>query len=301
MRQLAEIIKPVRLTRRFVRALVPRRYPNSNKATYGNVLNIAGSYNYRGAAYLSSIAALKSGAGYATLAAIPEVLESAAAHSPDIVGIELQSQDGSIEQNEHQKILQLLPKYKALSLGCGMFSYFCDNRGVKLFFGNLLKAIAGLEIPVIIDADGLSMLAESPRLPLPPRTILTPHPLELSRLLKTDVVSIQENRVRFAREAALLFSCVVVLKGNHSVITDGQRVFINSTGNSALSKAGSGDVLTGIIAGLCAQGLSCLDAAVLAVYIHGKAGDMAAKDLTEYGVLASEQVLYIPLAIKTLI
>ena len=132
---------------------------------------------------------------------------------------------------------------------------------------------------------------------LPNKSIITPHPKELARLLNMDVATLQTQRMHFARLAAKQLNTIVVLKGKNTVITDGNDVFINPTGNSALAKAGTGDVLTGMISGFCAQGVSPINAACLGVYLHGLAGNIAAEDLSQYGMLASDLLSYIPKAI----
>jgi NAD(P)H-hydrate repair Nnr-like enzyme with NAD(P)H-hydrate dehydratase domain len=173
------------------------------------------------------------------------------------------------------------------------------------FFYALLTEIQANPNPVIFDADALNFMSHllhpsgpsKTSINLPKNSIITPHPKELSRLLNVDVSEIQAKRVHYASIAAKQLNTVVVLKGKHSVISDGERVFINPTGNSALAKAGTGDVLTGMISGFCAQGVSPINAACLGVYLHGLAGDIAAEDLSQYGMLASDLLNYIPNAI----
>lgn len=289
------------LTLEFVQKLLPKREEESNKGSFGNVLNVAGSVNYRGAACLSSLAALRVGAGYVSLACPEVVANSVASYTPNIVIIPLQASEGAIIDGEYKHIFELTYMYKVLSVGSGLFRLFSTNESVKYFFKNLIGTLVDSDLSLVIDADGLNTIAELQYIPLPKQTILTPHPKEMSRLLKVSVEDIEEDRVKYAEKAAKKFSATVVLKGHHTVITDGELTFINSTGNSALAKAGSGDVLTGMIAGFCAQGLSTTDAACLGVYLHGKAGDLAKENLTAYGMFASDLLTYIPQAIKTLL
>lgn len=289
------------LTAERVKALLPNRPQNSSKATFGNVLNISGSVSYRGAAYLSSVSALRVGAGYVTLACIEPVASSIAALVPDIVIFPLRSRYGAIAGGEYRAIAKILHKYRVLLVGCGLSGPMGIDRNLKVFFRGLLGTVPVREDSVratIIDADGLNVLSEFTKIKLPPHTVLTPHPKELSRLLKITTEEIQANRVPSAEFAARKFGATVVLKGHRTVVTDGKNTFINVTGNSGLAKAGTGDVLAGMIAGLCAQGLSTLNASCLAAYLHGKAGEFASADKTEYGVLASDLQSYIPLALK---
>ncbi len=148
---------------------------------------------------------------------------------------------------------------------------------------------------LVIDADGLSVLAKDLSLLKKAkhrdRIIFTPHPGEMSRLMTMSIEHIQKNRLSVAKEAAKRFGCVVVLKGNGTVVAEkGGRTFINPTGNPGMATAGVGDVLTGLIAGFCAQAMAPFEASVLGVYIHGLAGDLAAKEKGEYSMIASDLV-----------
>jgi len=295
----AELSVPIELTRERVKALLPLRPQDSNKATFGNVLNVSGSLLYRGAASLSSVSALRVGAGYVTLACTSVVASSVASIIPDIVIFPLRSRNGAIAGGEFRALAKILPKYRVLLVGCGLSGPWGIDRNLKIFFRGLMGSD-----PVratIIDADGLNVLSELPDITLPPHTILTPHPKELSRLMKISVEEILSDRATNAGKAARKFGATVVLKGYRTVVTDGERTFVNTTGNSALAKAGTGDVLAGMTAGLCAQGLSPLDASCLAVYLHGMAGELASADKTEYGLLASDLPSYIPRALKSLL
>ena len=256
---------------------LPERPENSNKGTFGKVLNIAGSESMPGAAYLSSVSALKVGAGYVKLKSYEKVLDSISFSAPEIVQeiIDLPFENG----------------YSAISIGCG-----CGvNEQTKNILLELLDKRNGT--PTVIDADGLNVLAESYQ-ELDKNVIITPHPKEALRLLKCSLEEVLEDIEGAAHSLAKKYKCVAVLKTHNTIVTDGSAVYKNMTGCSALAKAGSGDVLTGIITGLLAQGMKTFDAAVLGVYLHGIAGDLAAKDLSEYGVLASDLLKYIPFAIK---
>lgn len=334
------------LTQEYIKTLLPNRPQDSHKLSFGHVLNIAGSLHYRGAAYLSSIAAMRVGAGYVTLASSPGVCQSVSTLTPNIVmhplltrptiyaeinpnieesvSIELQSID--TESIDEKALLQLDDKLKqanVISVGSGLsIAQSKDQFTVTMatedviaegnhgFFFGLLAKLHTCQQSVIFDADALNFISHLlhhsksshqsiPSLPI--KSIITPHPKELARLLNIDVNDIQNNRAHYAKIAAKQFGATVVLKGKNSIITDGEYTLINPTGNSALAKAGSGDVLTGIISGFCAQGVSPLNAACLGVYLHGLTGDLAAKELSEYSVLASDLLDYIPKAIKQLL
>ena len=272
----------------------PKRVQISNKATYGKILNIAGSKYYQGAAYLSSISALKIGAGYLTLACPDCILNNIASVTPDLTFLPLRSfKEESIASDNARMVQEKAVQFDVVSLGCGLSL----NSSTVEFVDKFLQGYSSKN-QIVIDADGLNALAQMEIKKLPQNTILTPHPKELSRLINVDVEEINHNREYFATLAAEKYNAIVVLKGNKTVITDGKNnTFINLSGNSSLAKAGSGDVLTGIITGLIAQKLSPIDASVLGTYIHGLSGEIASKELSEYSVIASDLITYIPKAI----
>ena len=264
--------------------LIPERKQISNKGTYGKVLNIAGSPNFLGAAYLSSISALRVGCGYVALASCPSVLQAIAAKTPDIVLVPI------------KQIKNTIKNYDIVSFGCG----FSTEAPAVLMYKSIMTELAILDKPVVLDADGINLLAKFKKIVLPDKLILTPHPKEASRLLGKTVQEILDNPEDAATEISLNFKCTTVLKLHNTVVcSKNLNIYINKTGNSALAKAGSGDVLCGMIAGFLAQGLNLFEASKTAVYLHGLAGEMASKDLTEYSVLASDLLNYIPEAIKT--
>jgi len=290
--------KIITLEKDYVRNLLPIRYPNSNKGTYGTVLNIAGCLNYPGAAYLSSIAAQKSGAGLTCLATESNTLSIVASNTPDIIFLNLGTTEKFCIPKDAFKILKDISRYKAVSIGCGLST----ERSVKDFVLKFLNKNLKSEKPFIIDADAINILAGANSMPIPENSVITPHPLELSRIMDMSVEEIQSDRLKAAAQASDYLGCIVVLKGKETVIAspDASEIYINQTGNSALAKGGSGDVLTGMISGFAAQGLKLLEAVHLAVYLHGLAGELASNTLTEYSVLATNLLNHIPSAIKTL-
>lgn len=268
--------------------IMPKRTENSNKGTFGKVLNIAGCRKYIGAAFLSSITPIKTGAGLVTLSTDETIIPIISSQAPEITFLPLKGHSESLE------LLEALQSYDVISIGCGLGT---DEETQKL-----VKTVFNIENSAkwVIDADALNIISLLNLEYLPFNAVLTPHPKELSRLLKIDVEEINQNREKYAVFAAKKFNSVVLLKGHNTVITDGNHIYINKTGNSALAKGGSGDVLTGIISGLLAQGLSPLEAAIKGAYIHGITGELASKDLSEYCVLASDLINYLPKVIKQL-
>ena len=279
---------------KLVNGKMPKRPENSNKATFGKVLNIAGSQNYIGAAYFSSMAALRTGAGLVTLAAPDIIIPILASkmQEPTFVHLKSNSNGAIAAYNE----IENLQDYNVISVGCGITN--CDD--TKHFVFSLLNKLSIIQ-KVVIDADGINILSNHKGEISLKNTIITPHPIELSRLLGVSADEIINNREKYARITSQTYECITVLKGHETIVTDGQKIFINKSGSSALAKAGSGDVLTGIISGLLAQKVSTFDAAILGTYLHGLAGDLAASDLTKYSVLASDVINYLPFAIKKII
>lgn len=271
----------------YIKKLLPKRPENSHKGTFGSVLNIAGSGFYTGAAYFSSISALKVGCGLATLASAETVLRSVSALSPDIILMPL---------NNIKK--ETISHFQAISIGCGLST---EKNAVKLF-KKVVELLSNSIVPTVIDADGLNILSGLKNVELPINTILTPHPKEMSRLLSVSVDEILENPEFWVKKCCEKYNCTTVLKLHETMVADNKgNFYINNTGNSALSHGGSGDILCGMISGFLAQSLNCFDAGVLAVYLHGLAAEMASKDLTEYSTLSSDLLKYIPEAIKSIL
>ncbi len=279
------------IDKKLVFGKLPKRIEESNKATFGRVLNISGSKPYIGAAFLSSISALKVGAGYVSLACPTEIVPVIASMAPELTFVHLKSDNNGIISSENT--IDNLYSYNVVSMGCGITANDEVKKFVFYILNNLNKAQK-----VVIDADGINLLSNHKGEISLKNMVITPHPRELSRLLNVSVEEIVENREKYARITSQTYECITVLKGHNSIVTNGEKIFINQSGSSALAKAGTGDVLTGIIAGLLAQKLSPLDAAIIGTYLHGLAGDIAAADLTKYSVLASDVIDYLPFALK---
>ena len=277
-----------------IQKLIPKRNDLMNKGSFGRVLNIAGSKLYSGAAFLSSVSSLKTGAGYVSLACPQEIIDRIAPNAPELTFIPLKSNNnGSISTDNK---IDDIENYDVISLGCGLTTDIETQR----FVFSLIKQFNDRQ-KVIIDADGINILAERKSDISLKNKIITPHPKELSRLLNVSPIEINDNREKYARITAQTYDCIVVLKGHNTIITNGDKIYLNTTGSSALAKAGTGDVLTGIISGLLSQKLSLFNAAIFGVYLHGLAGDIAAERLTKYSVLASDVIDNIPNALKKII
>lgn len=263
---------------------MPVRQEFSHKGSYGRVLNIAGSDYMPGAALLSSLASLKIGCGYVFLCTTERVIDAVAAQTQNIVFAPVSDLETQLKNAD------------VLSIGCGLSTH---QAAVSLFIKTMELAP---DVPTVIDADGLNILSKLESIFLPSHLILTPHPKEAARLLHVDLDVVLADMEKAAKEISNKYNCVTVLKSHNTIVCSKDlEIYVNNTGNSALAKAGSGDVLTGMIAGLLAQKCEAFYAARLGVYLHGLCGDLAKNDLTEYGVFAHDLIRYIPGSIKTLL
>ena len=271
-----------------VSALMKRRPDFANKGTMGHALLVAGSYGMSGAAILASRACLRSGAGKLTV------------HTParnyDIMQISVPEAVLQLDKDDYEFSDSVVcDDFEALGIGPGLGQ--SENTAVALI-GQISRA----KCPVVADADAINILASHQAWlqQLPKGIILTPHPKEFDRLMGSASASSYDRLMR-ARQLASRLQGYIILKGHYSALClpDG-RVLFNPTGNSGMATAGSGDVLTGIITGLLARGYNQTDACTLGMYLHGLAGDLAAKDLGKESLVASDIIEYLPKAFKRL-
>ena len=279
-----------------INSLIPltKRPGNTHKGSAGKVLFVAGASTYLGAPYFSAESFLKAGGGLSYLATPKEVAPFIANKGSEIVLQPMESTpQGSLAKVNQEKILELADGMRMVVIGSGVSL----NDETKGFVRSLAQK---LNTPVLIDGDGLTAISEdvsciqkrkSP-------TILTPHPGEMARLTGYSIKEIENNRVDILQETCTKLNAIIVLKGAHSLIglPDG-RVFINLSGNAGMATAGSGDVLTGTIAAMFAQFSDASIAARMGVFIHGLAGDLAAQEIGEDGVVAGDILNFLPNAI----
>ncbi len=271
---------------------LPPRPADSHKGRFGTVLVIAGSRGMAGAAALAGASALRSGAGLVRVACPAEVQPTVASFEPSYMTYPLPGDgEGQIQLEPSIPVLERLSAAAdVIALGPGL-GQSEDIRGLVRWI------VESNDRPLVIDADGLNVLAAEKgllsRLSRP--VVLTPHPGEFARLVGLGVSEVQADRIEnAARLAALSEPLVVVLKGAGTVVTDGRRVYVNTTGNPGMATGGAGDVLTGVIAALMAQELPAFSAAQLGVYIHGLAGDIARDQSGEIGMIAGDIVDSLP-------
>lgn len=270
----------------------PAMNPAAHKGERGHVLSICGSRNMQGAACLAAAGAVRSGAGLVT-AAFPEC--AFAAIGPKLIEPLLLplscNEQGTFSTAAVSKLLQAAEKANAVLIGCGLGL----NADTKTIVREILLHVT---VPIIIDADGINALSANINMLRAAKgsVTVTPHPGEMSRLVNASVSDIQKARVRTAKEFADNYGVITVLKGANTVVAQPgcPEVFINSSGNSGMAKGGSGDLLAGIMASFCAQGISPGVAAGLAVYIHGLAGDAAALKRSKRGMTPSDCLNELP-------
>lgn len=277
-----------------VRALLPDRPPDAHKGDFGRLLTIAGSVGMSGAAMMAAKTGLRTGAGLSILA----TAKSLTPHLPpqEIIYKPLaETASGTIAPKAVLDLELEIENASAIVLGPGL-SLNVDS---VQFVHDVLKSI---NKPCLIDADGLNALAQSTgALPRSGNFVLTPHPKELSRLLGIETAQVQHDRIAIAQSAAEKFACTVVLKGARTIIASPEKeVFINPTGNAGMATAGSGDVLSGIIGGLLAQGLDPFEAAIAGTYVHGVSGDLAAHEIGDAGIVAGDLIALVPLSMAKL-
>ncbi|MBI2845838.1 MAG: NAD(P)H-hydrate dehydratase [Chloroflexi bacterium] len=319
--ELMTEIKIVLATKEMVQALLPPRPRSANKGTFGKLLVVAGSPNYTGAPYLAAAAATRVGTGLVTLGVAASLHHVLATKIHEATFLLLPHDLGALIPEATQLISKRITDYQALLLGPGLGTEEKTVQFVHTMLGLEKEARRQKEIgfvvkgqeqevkaaptlpPLVIDADGLNALAKAQDWwkSLPAATILTPHPGEMSRLLGMSTDEIQARRIDIAQEAAQKWGRVVVLKGAHTVITSSSgETTVSPFANPGLASAGTGDVLSGAIAGFLAQGLEPYPAAICGVYVHGFAGEMAKRGFGDAGMVASDLLPLLPQAIKSI-
>ncbi|WP_440452350.1 NAD(P)H-hydrate dehydratase [Ruminococcus intestinalis] len=274
------------------------RPDDSNKGTLGSLLCICGSYGMAGAAIMAGKAALRCGIGLLKIAVPKSIYPVCATNILESVYYPLEeTSNGVISSKNTDFLLEMCEKSSAVVIGCGLS--VCDDTK------NLVQSvITNCEKPLVIDADALNCICNKPEIlkNLKAPAIITPHPGEMARLLHSTPKTVNSNRENTAIDFAKKFGVVTVLKGAGTIIAapDGE-VYINHTGNSGMATGGSGDVLSGIIGSLLAQGAAPINAAAAGVFLHGTIGDLAAEKLGKISMLPTDMIDMIPTAYLKLI
>ena len=278
-----------RLDQGSVAAILPDRDPWGHKGDFGKILLLCGSRGYTGAAALSAMGALRTGAGLVFLGVPESIYAIEAVKLNEPVVFPLPDADGMLSEQAIPDILNRLPRMDAVLIGCGLG----QSQGTMEVLGAVLEKA---ECPVVVDADGINLLARNIDL-LRERTaptILTPHDGEFARLGGC----IGADRMASARDYAKQTGCILLLKGHRTCISDGAVCYENTTGNPGMAVGGSGDVLAGMIVSLLGQGIAPLEAAACGAWIHGAAGDLCASQLGQYGMLPTDMLNVLPRLLK---
>lgn len=275
----------------------PKRKSAANKGDFGHVLVMAGSIGYTGAAYLASQAAILTGSGLVTLAIGRSLYEIMASKLTEVmVKPFFETKDFSLGLLAEKDLLAFSERCSVAAIGPGI----SQNKETQNLVRNLS---AKLNKPIVLDADGLNAFAghADGLKVVKERPILTPHPGEMARLIGGNIEEVQANRKEVALRFAGEYNTVLVLKGHETIVAEpGGEFYINQTGNAGMASGGTGDVLTGMIASFVAQGCDRFTAAVLGVYFHGLAGDLAAKEKGLLGLIATDLLNKIPEVLKAL-
>ena len=279
----------IELNHEQVLSILPGRDPYAHKGNFGKILLLCGSRGYTGAAALSAMGALRSGAGLVFLGVPETIYAIEAVKLTEAIVFPLPDDGGKLSVDALPEILERLPKMDAVLIGPGLGQSEGTFEAVKA----VLEHFRG---PVVVDADGINVLSRHKDI-LRGRnfpTILTPHDGEFARLGGV----ITDDRAASAGALAKDLSCIVLLKGHETVITDGETVYINHTGNPGMAVGGSGDVLAGIIVSLLGQWIAPLEAAACGAWLHGAAGDICAGEIGQYGMLPSDMLEVLPRLLK---
>lgn len=278
-----------KLNHETVLSILPDRDPFAHKGKFGKILLLCGSRGFTGAAALSAMGALRSGAGLVFLGVPESIYAIEAMKLTEAIVFPLPDEGGKLSAEAVPEILERLPKMDAVLIGPGLG----QSEGTFAVTEAVLNAA---QCPVVLDADGINVMARHKDI-LRGRTaptILTPHDGEFARLGGV----IGEDRVSSARSLARDLNAIVLLKGHETVITDGAEVYVNHTGNPGMAVGGSGDVLSGIIVSLLGQAIAPLEAAACGAWLHGAAGDLCAREIGQYGMLPTDMVETLPRLLK---
>jgi NAD(P)H-hydrate epimerase len=275
-----------------------KRPATAHKGTFGRVFILAGSRGMTGAAHLAGMGALRSGAGLVTVGVPDAVYLILARRDDEIMVRPLPSTSkGTLSDKGFLEIKRFCATQNVLAIGPGLSRHATTQKLIR-------KILQETDLPVVIDADCLNALKGHLRVldACRGRSVLTPHPGEFTRIFGGKLNDSDALRKKRASEVAKKHGVVIVLKGHHTVVASPERdLHINTTGNPGMATAGSGDVLTGVIAALLGQGRSCFEAACLGAHVHGLAGDMAAKKIGQISLTAGDILRFLPDAFKTLI
>lgn len=276
------------LTHEKVLTIIPNRNPFAHKGDFGRTLLLCGARGFTGAAYLAAMGALRSGGGLVFLGVPESIYAIEAVKLNEAVVFPLPDRGGMLSVEAIPEILNRVLGMDAVLIGCGLG----QSEGTREAVEAVLRSA---DCPVVLDADGINVLREHMDVVRGRQqpTILTPHDGEFRR-----IGALTQDREASAKALAKELGAIVLLKGHRTIITDGERTYINTTGNPGMAVGGSGDLLAGIIVSLLGQGIAPLEAAACAAWLHGAAGDRCAAELGQYGMLPTDMLNVLPRLMK---
>ena len=269
--------------------ILPDRDPWGHKGSFGKILLLCGSLGFTGAAYLAAMGALRTGAGLTFLGVPERIYAIEAVKLSEPVVFPLPDRKGKLGREAIPEIVGRLSSMDAVLIGCGLGQSEDTFEVVKAVLENAA-------CPVVLDADGINLVAAHKDILRGRKapTVLTPHDGEAARLAGP----VEQDRIAYAKELASDLGCILLLKGHRTVITDGEAVYVNHTGNPGMAVGGSGDVLAGMIVSLLGQGIDPLKATACGAWLHGAAGDLCARELGQYAMLPSDMLEALPRLLK---
>jgi len=289
----SESIKRELITKSVVKNLIPPRPYWGHKGTFGKVLIISGSKKYTGAPVLVSLGALRSGCGL-VYTAVPEPFSVVVTTKlPEIVCLPIKTERGFFDKSSISQILEIESKADVVVVGPGLS---VENETTDF----IIELLSKIDKPLLLDADALNIISKTSKdlLRNLSNVVITPHLGEFSRLISKSTMEISENLVEMAESFAREYKLTLLLKGSTTIITNGEKTFLNVTGNTGLAKGGSGDVLSGMISSFMAQGLSPLEAAICGVYLHGLSAEIYSEENSERTMIAEEIANNLPKIFK---
>lgn len=274
------------ITKKFVKSCFKPRNINCNKGSNGHQLNICGSYLMPGASVICAKSALKSGVGLLKCAFPKSIYNVMTTHLVEPIFAPMsENEEKTFSMGALTHIIDELSWADSVAIGCGIGK----NDDTEVLVNQIVKES---KVPIVLDADGINSIImnidvlKDSKAPI----ILTPHPGEMARLIDESISYVQSNRIKVAKEFAKEYNVIIVLKGANTVVTNGNEVFINTTGNAGMAMGGTGDMLTGMITSFIAQGIKTFDAAKCGVYIHGLCGDITANEISQRGMSVNDMI-----------
>lgn len=278
------------ITKKSVKSCFPKRSVNSHKGDFGHQLNICGSYKMCGASVISAKSALKTGVGLLKCVFPKSIYPVMTSHlTQPLFSPMSENEDKTLSMGSLTHILKELTWADSVVLGCGIG----NNDDTQVLTNQIIREC---DVPIVLDADGINCILPNIDILREAHSdvVITPHPAEMARLVNENTAYVQRNRIAVAKAFANEYGCIVVLKGANTVVTNGDDVFVNTTGNAGMAMGGTGDMLAGMIGSFIAQGMDSFNSAICAVYIHGLCGDITAQELSQRGMTVDDMLELLP-------